>query len=158
MAIVFLAISHTARYYAKFTFFMLGSTICAGNFQIMSIIGNRSRILSSNVYHSITSSIRITEISGQRLSDCVVSFQLHITFHTINTISFHWIRLPAWGCKLILASMGLTFEVRGHDNIDRNKGGVVLINHQSGIDLVGTKKKDRYCCYSLSKYQQYLQF
>lgn len=39
--------------------------------------------------------------------------------------------------------MGLTFEVRGHDNIDRNKGGVVLINHQSGIDLVGTKEKDR---------------
>lgn len=35
--------------------------------------------------------------------------------------------------------MGLTYEVRGNDNIDRKKGGVVLINHQSGIDLVGTE-------------------
>ncbi|KAG4079294.1 hypothetical protein HA402_007986 [Bradysia odoriphaga] len=44
--------------------------------------------------------------------------------------------LPAWACKSMLSLMGLTYEVRGHDNIDRNKGGVVLINHQSGIDLV----------------------
>lgn len=37
--------------------------------------------------------------------------------------------------------MGLTYEVRGHNNIDRNKGGVVIINHQSGIDLVGMKSE-----------------
>lgn len=93
LAVVFLAISHTARYYAKFIFFMLGSTMCAALLPPFGL-----------------------------LKYPVKDYRIAL--------------LPAWGCKLILASMGLTFEVRGHENIDRNKGGVVLINHQSGIDLV----------------------
>lgn len=40
--------------------------------------------------------------------------------------------------------MGLTYEVRGHENIDPKKGGVVLINHQSGIDLAGKEENNQH--------------
>ncbi len=33
--------------------------------------------------------------------------------------------------------MGVTYEVRGQEHINREKGGVITINHQSGIDLAG---------------------
>lgn len=64
----------------------------------------------------------------------------HLNHFQVIIIWLDSSRLPAWGCTLLLQSMGLTYEVRGHNNIDRNKGGVVLINHQSGIDLVGIPK------------------
>lgn len=35
--------------------------------------------------------------------------------------------------------IGVSFEVQGIENIKRNKGGIVLINHQSAIDLIGEK-------------------
>lgn len=46
-------------------------------------------------------------------------------------------RIPALGTRLIMWLMGLTYEVRGQEHINREKGGVIVINHQSGIDLAG---------------------
>ncbi|KAG4079390.1 hypothetical protein HA402_008082 [Bradysia odoriphaga] len=43
--------------------------------------------------------------------------------------------VPALGTRFIMWLMGLTYEVRGEQHINREKGGVIVINHQSGIDL-----------------------
>lgn len=47
------------------------------------------------------------------------------------------LRLPAWGCRLLLRALGVSYEIRGIENIRKNHGAVVVINHQSGIDLAG---------------------
>ncbi|XP_077298094.1 1-acyl-sn-glycerol-3-phosphate acyltransferase alpha-like [Arctopsyche grandis] len=44
--------------------------------------------------------------------------------------------IPAWGCRQIAKIMGLTWEVRGAENIDNSKGSVVIMNHQSSLDLI----------------------
>ncbi|XP_031617252.1 1-acyl-sn-glycerol-3-phosphate acyltransferase alpha [Contarinia nasturtii] len=43
--------------------------------------------------------------------------------------------LPAWGLRLLMKALGASYEVRGLENIQPNHGAVVVINHQSGIDL-----------------------
>lgn len=44
--------------------------------------------------------------------------------------------MPAYGCVKLGRLLGVSFEVRGLENIERSKGAVVIINHQSAIDLV----------------------
>lgn len=44
--------------------------------------------------------------------------------------------LPAWGARQISKLLGLTWELRGHENIIQDSGCVVVINHQSAIDLL----------------------
>jgi lysophosphatidate acyltransferase len=46
---------------------------------------------------------------------------------------------PAWCIVQVGKFIGVSFEVQGIENINRDKGGVVLINHQSGLDLIGKK-------------------
>lgn len=49
---------------------------------------------------------------------------------------FHFkTRLPAWGCRLLLRLLGVNYEVRGLENIQTKTGSIVLMNHQSCIDL-----------------------
>ncbi|KAG5684941.1 hypothetical protein PVAND_014149 [Polypedilum vanderplanki] len=43
---------------------------------------------------------------------------------------------PAWCIVKVGELLGVSFEVQGIENINPDKGGVVLINHQSGIDLM----------------------
>lgn len=50
---------------------------------------------------------------------------------------FFIIRLPAWGGRQISKVLGLTWEMRGQENIVQDSGCVVLINHQSCLDLLG---------------------
>lgn len=45
--------------------------------------------------------------------------------------------MPAWGCRILCYILGASFELRGAKNVKTDKGGVVLINHQSCIDLAG---------------------
>ncbi|CAD6999320.1 1-acyl-sn-glycerol-3-phosphate acyltransferase alpha [Ceratitis capitata] len=45
--------------------------------------------------------------------------------------------IPAWGCRQLCKALGVTMEVRGLENIRTEHGAVVLINHQSFIDLCG---------------------
>ncbi|XP_012254396.2 1-acyl-sn-glycerol-3-phosphate acyltransferase beta [Athalia rosae] len=49
----------------------------------------------------------------------------------------HWANalVPAWGARQIAKLLGMQFEVRGKENIVSDTGCVVLINHQSGLDL-----------------------
>ncbi|XP_050443307.1 1-acyl-sn-glycerol-3-phosphate acyltransferase beta-like [Adelges cooleyi] len=44
--------------------------------------------------------------------------------------------LPAWGGRQISKILGLTWEFRGKENIVNDSGCVVLINHQSCLDLL----------------------
>lgn len=46
---------------------------------------------------------------------------------------------PAWACRQLCKGLGVTMEVRGLENINKNTGGVVLMNHQSALDLLGKK-------------------
>lgn len=43
---------------------------------------------------------------------------------------------PAWGICQLFGWFGVTYEIRGEQHIRRRSGAVVLINHQSFIDLV----------------------
>lgn len=44
--------------------------------------------------------------------------------------------LPAYLCTKFGKMLGASFEVRGRENVNRQHGGVVLMNHQSALDLV----------------------
>lgn len=50
--------------------------------------------------------------------------------------------IPAWGLRQCASLLGLRFKVRGHQNIvpdgkdGKQQGCVVLINHQSALDLI----------------------
>lgn len=43
--------------------------------------------------------------------------------------------IPAWGITKVAKLIGITFRIRGKENIVKNTGCVVLINHQSALDL-----------------------
>lgn len=45
--------------------------------------------------------------------------------------------IPAWCIVKVGEFIGLTFEIQGIENINREEGSVVLINHQSAVDLIG---------------------
>lgn len=45
--------------------------------------------------------------------------------------------IPAWCVVKIGEIIGVSFEVQGKENIKKEEGGIVLINHQSAIDLMG---------------------
>ncbi|XP_073824202.1 1-Acylglycerol-3-phosphate O-acyltransferase 2 [Musca autumnalis] len=42
---------------------------------------------------------------------------------------------PAWGCRQLCKALGVTMEIRGLENIRKGHGSVVLMNHQSALDL-----------------------
>jgi lysophosphatidate acyltransferase len=44
---------------------------------------------------------------------------------------------PAWCIVRVGEFLGVSLEVQGLENINPNRGGIVLINHQSAIDLIG---------------------
>ncbi|XP_035908976.1 1-acyl-sn-glycerol-3-phosphate acyltransferase alpha-like isoform X1 [Anopheles stephensi] len=44
--------------------------------------------------------------------------------------------IPAYLCIGFGKMLGASFTVRGKENIQRNHGGVVLMNHQSALDLI----------------------
>lgn len=46
-------------------------------------------------------------------------------------------RIPAWCIVKVGQLLGVSFEIQGIEHINRDKGAVVLINHQSAIDLIG---------------------
>lgn len=46
-------------------------------------------------------------------------------------------RLPSWGARQISKCLGLKWSVRGTENIVQDTGCVILINHQSAVDLIG---------------------
>ncbi|CAG9765056.1 unnamed protein product [Ceutorhynchus assimilis] len=45
--------------------------------------------------------------------------------------------IPAAGLRMICNVLGISLKVEGHENIVQDSGCVVLINHQSCLDLVG---------------------
>lgn len=46
-------------------------------------------------------------------------------------------RFPAAGLRFSCKLLGLKTKVQGKENIVQNSGAVVLINHQSVLDLIG---------------------
>jgi lysophosphatidate acyltransferase len=55
----------------------------------------------------------------------------------VRFVCFSAHRIPAWCIVKVGQLLGASFELQGLENINRNTGGVVLINHQSAIDLIG---------------------
>jgi hypothetical protein len=45
--------------------------------------------------------------------------------------------LPAWSERQLSKLLGIKFELRGHENIVQDSGCVVLMNHQSALDVLG---------------------
>jgi lysophosphatidate acyltransferase len=45
--------------------------------------------------------------------------------------------IPAWCIVQVGRLLGVSFEVQGIENLNSDEGGIVLINHQSAIDLIG---------------------
>ncbi|XP_037959663.1 putative 1-acyl-sn-glycerol-3-phosphate acyltransferase acl-2 [Teleopsis dalmanni] len=43
--------------------------------------------------------------------------------------------VPAWCCRQLCRALGVTMEVRGLENVRKENGSVVLMNHQSALDL-----------------------
>lgn len=43
--------------------------------------------------------------------------------------------MPSRGCILLGRLLGVVYELRGLENIDTTKGGVMLVNHQSSLDM-----------------------
>lgn len=43
--------------------------------------------------------------------------------------------LPAAALRPLASMLGITWEVRGTENVDNSKGAVVVINHQTALDL-----------------------
>lgn len=44
--------------------------------------------------------------------------------------------LPAWGARQISKLLGLQWEIRGVENVNQESGCVIVINHQSALDLL----------------------
>lgn len=57
---------------------------------------------------------------------------IHFFFLTILL----FLRLPAYLTVFMGWMLGITYEFRGLENIDTKKGGVTILNHQSGLDLI----------------------
>lgn len=49
----------------------------------------------------------------------------------------YFFSLPAWSLKMVGRFLGIRFSVSGKENIIENSACVVLINHQSIVDLLG---------------------
>ncbi|XP_043476957.1 1-acyl-sn-glycerol-3-phosphate acyltransferase beta isoform X1 [Leptopilina heterotoma] len=43
--------------------------------------------------------------------------------------------IPAWGCRQVAKLLGMDFHIRGKENIVRDSGCIVFVNHQSSLDL-----------------------
>ncbi|XP_073981529.1 1-acyl-sn-glycerol-3-phosphate acyltransferase alpha-like isoform X2 [Rhodnius prolixus] len=85
--------------------------------------------------------------NNSRIFRYYTKFAFFITFSLIfATIFIPWMLffpgdyrnalLPAWGARQISRILGLKWKMKGHKNIVQNVGTVVLINHQSCIDLL----------------------
>lgn len=48
-------------------------------------------------------------------------------------------RVPARCVVIIAKIIGINFRFRGKENIVKDSGSVVLINHQSSLDLCGNR-------------------
>lgn len=55
----------------------------------------------------------------------------------IYKIFFKFTRVPAWCIVQVGKLLGVSLEIQGLENINKDQGGVVMINHQSAIDLIG---------------------
>jgi hypothetical protein len=55
----------------------------------------------------------------------------------IIIISIICCSLPAWGARQLSKFLGIKFEITGHENIVQDSGCVVLMNHQSALDVLG---------------------
>ena len=60
-----------------------------------------------------------------------IPIMLHRPKHWRNAL------IPAWCIGKVGELIGFSFEVQGIENIVKDQGSVVLVNHQSAIDLIG---------------------
>lgn len=73
------------------------------------------------------------------LSFCLSSLCIPLMLHRPR--DYRNALIPAWFVVKAGQLVGVSFELQGLENIKKDHGGVVLINHQSGIDLIGKLSK-----------------
>ncbi|XP_011306131.1 1-acyl-sn-glycerol-3-phosphate acyltransferase alpha [Fopius arisanus] len=83
----------------------------------------------------------LSEAARYRLK--FIIFLLGCAFATTWPLPFMFLRprdwrnalIPAWQLRKILNLLGLRFVVQGQENVVKKSGAVIVINHQSGLDL-----------------------
>lgn len=66
-------------------------------------------------------------------------------------ISFYY-RIPAYFLRLTARFLGIRWTVQGLENVDDSRGAVVLLNHQSSLDLYGKEIQFFLKCHIMSFY------
>ncbi|XP_074025565.1 1-acyl-sn-glycerol-3-phosphate acyltransferase alpha isoform X1 [Leptinotarsa decemlineata] len=67
---------------------------------------------------------------------CIMSACLPIPLMLLKPRDSRNALIPAAGLRASLSFLGLKYTVEGHENIVKNSGSVILINHQSFLDLI----------------------
>ncbi|KAF7997012.1 hypothetical protein HCN44_005289 [Aphidius gifuensis] len=67
---------------------------------------------------------------------CVIATSWPILFMLLRPFDWKNATIPAWQLRKMMKFMGMNFIIRGHENIVKNSPAVVIINHQSSLDLV----------------------
>ncbi|XP_034950998.1 1-acyl-sn-glycerol-3-phosphate acyltransferase alpha isoform X2 [Chelonus insularis] len=84
----------------------------------------------------------ISEIARYRVK--FILYMLASTFFATWTIPLMLFRIhdwrnaliPAWQLKWFAKLLGCNYIIRGHNNIIKDSGAIVLINHQSSLDVI----------------------
>lgn len=76
------------------------------------------------------------------LEKCFVSFFFYkkktlLGGLTLSIWFCYFCRLPAWGLRVLEKPYDLHWEVKGRENMVEGSGSVILMNHQSFVDLFG---------------------
>lgn len=67
---------------------------------------------------------------------CLTAATIFIPLMLWRPRSYKNAYLPAWGARQLSKFLGIKFEIRGHENIVQDSGCVVLMNHQSALDVL----------------------
>ncbi|KAK9511467.1 hypothetical protein O3M35_000116 [Rhynocoris fuscipes] len=103
---------------------MAAEVVCGVVIVLAAIFYNHSRIFRYYTKLAIFFTISL------------ISATIFIPLMLFNPKDYKNALLPAWGARQISKILGLKWEMRGHKNIVQDVGTIVLINHQSYLDLL----------------------
>ncbi|XP_034171031.1 1-acyl-sn-glycerol-3-phosphate acyltransferase beta isoform X1 [Osmia lignaria lignaria] len=69
------------------------------------------------------------------ITSAAIPATLHLPFMLLRIRDWRNALFSAWCVKKVLEFLGVRFRVRGKENIVKDSGSIVLINHQSILDL-----------------------
>lgn len=66
-----------------------------------------------------------------------IAFKVTLNLQRYNQSHKSCCRIPSWGARQVAKLLGVKYQLRGHENIVKDSGTIVLMNHQSALDLCG---------------------